>query len=178
MVEEAGVTALMGLEEGFEEHHMIDPALDVNQYQVPSVRSLIWEVDSNEGGPSKRFQDQEGSSQGLPGITRPIAALIREGGVEDKPISVRDILEHAKLDISFLDVLSWSPSICQEVKRLSTRRSAKNPKSTNSAKRSKLDPSLHQHSKLAILIGLAGQQHRTSHRSSTMHQNVVLAYKG
>ncbi|EEQ30455.1 hypothetical protein McanCB56680_003837 [Microsporum canis] len=158
----------MGLEKGFEEHHMIDPALDVNQYQVPSVRSLTWEVDSNEGGPSMPRS----------GITRPIAALIREDGVEDKPISVRDILEHAKLDISFLDVLSWSPSICQEVKRLSTRRSAKNPKSTNSAKRSKLDPSLHQHSKLAILIGLAGQQHRTSHRSSTMHQNVVLAYKG
>ncbi|EEQ35400.1 uncharacterized protein MCYG_08219 [Microsporum canis CBS 113480] len=73
----------------------------------------------------------------------PITAFTKEEGAEDKPLSVRDILKTAKLDITLLDLLAWSPAACQEVKRLTTRRSSKKPKAKEQpdpAKRAKLDP--------------------------------------
>ena len=39
----------------------------------------------------------------------------------DSPMSVRQILQHHKVDMTFLDLVAWSPAICKELKRLCTR---------------------------------------------------------
>jgi hypothetical protein len=49
-------------------------------------------------------------------------------GIYDKPLSVRQVLKHNKVDISLMDWIAWSPSACKELKRLCTRVSKKRAK--------------------------------------------------
>lgn len=51
----------------------------------------------------------------------PIVGLVSEDGTPKQPKSVRQILFNTKPEMSLLDLIAWSPSICQEVKRLATR---------------------------------------------------------
>lgn len=51
----------------------------------------------------------------------PIVGLVSEDRFLKQPKSVRQILFDTKPEMSLLDLIAWSPSICQEVKRLVTR---------------------------------------------------------
>ena len=46
---------------------------------------------------------------------------MNESGAFDKPLSIRQVLKDNKVDMSFLDLMVWSPSVCREMKRLCTR---------------------------------------------------------
>lgn len=42
-------------------------------------------------------------------------------GTYDKAIPIRDVLKEAKVDLTWMDFLAWSPAICRELKRVCTR---------------------------------------------------------
>ena len=42
-------------------------------------------------------------------------------GKYDSPVSIRSVLQDNKVDMSWMDLLAWSPSVCRELKRLCTR---------------------------------------------------------
>ena len=51
---------------------------------------------------------------------QPLVAMFN-GQQYDSPVSVRQILQHHKVDMTFLDLVAWSPAICKELKRLCTK---------------------------------------------------------
>ena len=54
---------------------------------------------------------------------RPITGLLNDDMVLEKPISARKLLRSNMITISELDLMAWSPTICNEFKRLLTRKS-------------------------------------------------------
>lgn len=58
----------------------------------------------------------------------PIVGLVGDNGQVQKPKSVRKILSEMKPDLSVLDLMAWSPSIAQEMKRLAAKIPSANPK--------------------------------------------------
>ena len=53
---------------------------------------------------------------------QPLVGLFNEGsGAFDSPVSVRAMLQHTKVDISWMDLVAWSPAIGRELKRLCIR---------------------------------------------------------
>lgn len=52
----------------------------------------------------------------------PLVEMLNETtGACEKPVSIRELLENTKVDLSLLDLVAWSPASCKEVKRLCTR---------------------------------------------------------
>jgi len=42
-------------------------------------------------------------------------------GRYDSPVSIHEVLQRNKVDISWMDLVTWSPAVCRELKRLCTR---------------------------------------------------------
>ncbi len=60
---------------------------------------------------------------------QPLVGLFNEGsGSFDSPMSVRAMLQHTKVDMSWMDLVAWSPAIGRELKRLCTRVAKKREK--------------------------------------------------
>lgn len=53
---------------------------------------------------------------------------MNDSGAFDKPVSIRQVLMDNKVDISFLDLMVWSPAACREMKCLCTRVTKKKDK--------------------------------------------------
>ena len=51
----------------------------------------------------------------------PLVGQMNDSGAFDKPVSIRQVLMDNKVDMSFLDLMVWSPTACRELKRLCTR---------------------------------------------------------
>lgn len=67
----------------------------------------------------KRKQKGKGRAKAEP---QPLAGLFNEqSGRFDQPISVREILQATKVDLSWLDLIAWSPQIAKEFKRLCSK---------------------------------------------------------
>ena len=63
------------------------------------------------------------------GEPQPLVGLYDKLGKYESPISIRQLLMANKVDMSFLDLVAWSPAVCKELKRLCTRiAKKKNPK--------------------------------------------------
>lgn len=53
---------------------------------------------------------------------QPVVGLFNESiGGFDAPLSVRQLLQTNKVDITWMDLVAWSPAMCKELKRLCTR---------------------------------------------------------
>lgn len=42
-------------------------------------------------------------------------------GRYDSPVSIRQVLQNNKVDMTWMDLVAWSPAVCKELKRLCTR---------------------------------------------------------
>ncbi len=42
-------------------------------------------------------------------------------GQYDSPISIRDLLQSNKVDMTWMEFVAWSPAVCRELKRQLTR---------------------------------------------------------
>jgi hypothetical protein len=53
---------------------------------------------------------------------QPVVGMFNETlGKYDTPISIRQVLKANKVDISWMDLIAWSPGVCREIKRMCTR---------------------------------------------------------
>jgi len=52
---------------------------------------------------------------------QPLVGMFNDlAGKYDSPISIREVLQRNKVDISWMDLVAWSPAVCRELKRLCT----------------------------------------------------------
>lgn len=81
-------------------------------------------------GPEKSTEEQatvkapkkQGSS------LAPITGMVNPKGDVEPPKDMRQVLAATKPEMSMLDLLAWSHSVCREIKRLATRKATKSPK--------------------------------------------------
>ena len=52
---------------------------------------------------------------------QPLVGLMNDQGSYDSPVSVRNVLQSTKVDMTWMDLVAWSPAVCKELKRLCTR---------------------------------------------------------
>lgn len=53
---------------------------------------------------------------------QPLIGMFNDSlGRYDSPVSIRQLLQNNKVDISWMDLVAWSPAVCKEMKRLCTR---------------------------------------------------------
>ena len=52
---------------------------------------------------------------------QPVIGQFSEDGSYDSPISVRQALQSTKIEMTWMDLVAWSPAACRELKRLCTR---------------------------------------------------------
>lgn len=53
---------------------------------------------------------------------QPMVGLFNESlGKYDQPVSIRHVLQNTKVDMTWMDLVAWSPAVCKELKRLYTR---------------------------------------------------------
>ncbi|KAL2041876.1 hypothetical protein N7G274_005063 [Stereocaulon virgatum] len=66
---------------------------------------------------------------------QPLVGMFNDSiGNYDPPISIRHVLQTNKVDMTWMDLVAWSPAVCKEIKRLFTRVSKK--KASNKGRRS------------------------------------------
>ena len=57
---------------------------------------------------------------------QPLVGMFNDSlGKYDSPISIRHVLQNNKVDMTWMDLVAWSPAVCKELKRLCTRVSKK-----------------------------------------------------
>ena len=57
---------------------------------------------------------------------QPLVGMFNDGlGKYDSPVSIRSLLQNNKVDISWMDLVAWSPAVAREIKRMCTRVSKK-----------------------------------------------------
>ena len=75
--------------------------------------------------PKKKGQNKVGKKT----EPQPLIGMFNDTiGKYDSPISIRQVLQNKKVDITWMDLAAWSPQVCKELKRLCTRVSKKKPK--------------------------------------------------
>ena len=52
---------------------------------------------------------------------QPVVGQLSDDGSYDSPISVRQALQSTKIEMTWMDLVAWSPAACRELKRLCTR---------------------------------------------------------
>jgi len=53
---------------------------------------------------------------------QPLVGLFNDTlGRYDSPVSIREVLQRNKVNISWMNLVTWSPAVCRELKRLCTR---------------------------------------------------------
>lgn len=77
-------------------------------YQPPAT--------TEEGRPKRRGRKRVGKKA----EPQPLVGMFN--GVQyDSPVSVRQVLQNTKVDMTWMDLVAWSPAVCKELKRLCTR---------------------------------------------------------
>ena len=76
---------------------------------------------------------------------QPLVGLFNEGsGSFDAPVSVRAMLQRTKVDMTWMDLVAWSPAIGRELKRLCTRVTKKREKKAPKQRQVQFNPMLQQ----------------------------------
>ena len=88
----------------------------------PSEQSRAREVDHQPPRPKRKSQKKRTEPTPLLGMFNDTI------GSYDKAISVRQMLQGNKIDISWMDLVAWSPQVCKELKRICTRVTKKREK--------------------------------------------------
>ena len=100
----------------------------------PSKRARVEEVEYEADTPMQATADTRTKRKGQRRAGKsntplPLVGMFNESkGAHDSPISVRQMLQNTKVDISWMDLIAWSPAIQREIKRCATRVAAKRAK--------------------------------------------------
>lgn len=73
-----------------------------------------------QGVPEERATRKGRKRVGKKAEPQPLVGLFN-GTQYDTPVSVRQLLQNYKIDITLLDLVAWSPTACKELKRLCTK---------------------------------------------------------
>ena len=91
-------------------------------FQPPQPPPMTFQAADNRKGKGKKRVGRKIELQPLVGMFNEAA------GAYDSPVSIRAMLQHTKVDMSWMDLVAWSPAIGRELKRLCTRVTKKREK--------------------------------------------------
>ena len=75
-----------------------------------------------QANPENRPKQKAKKRVGKRAEPQQLVGLYNEGLLKyDSPVSVRQVLQHTKVDMTWMDLVAWSPAICRELKRLCTK---------------------------------------------------------
>lgn len=78
--------------------------------------------------PKRKGQRRVGKKTEL----QPLVGMFNDAqGKFDSAVSVRSVLSHNKIDMTWMDMLAWSPAMCRELKRLCTQVTSKRAKKSS-----------------------------------------------
>ena len=98
----------------------------------PHTEQPLPQQDPGQQQPAFQFQSndrQKVKAQkrvGKKAEPQPLVGMFNDSlGKYDSPISIRHVLQTNKIDMTWMDLVAWSPAVCKELKRLCTRVSKK-----------------------------------------------------
>ena len=94
--------------------------------QGPQMPQQQYQFQAQDSRPKKKGQKKVGKKVEM----QPIVGMFNDRmGKYDSPVSIREMLQRNKVDMSWMDLVAWSPAVAREIKRLCTRVAKKrNPK--------------------------------------------------
>ena len=85
---------------------------------MPSQPAAATDDTAMEERPKRKGKRKVGKKTEL----QPLVGMFNDSSAKfDTPVSIRQVLQHNKIDMTWLDLLCWSPAMCKELKRLCTR---------------------------------------------------------
>lgn len=90
------------------------------QFTAPQAAPAATEEAQEEG--SDRPKRKGKKRMGKKVEPEPLVGMFNETlGRFDSPVSIRQVLQNNKVDMTWMDLVAWSPAVCRELKRLCTR---------------------------------------------------------
>ena len=100
---------------GLVQNHTVPPQLNPGSLSQPPVFPFQANPENSPKQKAKKRVGKRAEPQQLVGLYN--ESLLKY----DSPVSVREVLQHTKVDMTWMDLVAWSPAICRELKRLCTR---------------------------------------------------------
>lgn len=87
--------------------------------QVPQQQSQQpYQFQAADGRTKRKGQKKTGKRT----EPQPLVGMFNDAlGKYDSPVSIREVLQKNKVDITWMELVAWSPQVCRELKRLCTR---------------------------------------------------------
>ena len=97
------------------------PSLPQPTQAVPAIMNppaVPYQVPAAPGRPKQKGQKRVGKKA----EPQPLVGMFNDLlGKYDSPVSIRYVLQNNKVDMSWMDLMAWSPAACKELKRMCTR---------------------------------------------------------
>lgn len=103
----------------------------------PEIRPMPQNLSFQQSNPAPLFQaatNERSKKKGQKRVdkkTKPLPVMGVFNDLAEKynfPVSIRHVLQNNKIDISWMNLVAWSPTVCREIKRLCTRVSKRTSK--------------------------------------------------
>ena len=95
----------------------VQPQNMMPQYQAPALPQFQFQP-----APANRPKAKAQKKVGKKIEPAPVVGMFNDQmGKYDSPISIRYLLQNNKVDITWMDLVAWSPSVAREIKRMCTR---------------------------------------------------------